>query len=385
MKYIKWISLACIPLQCFASAMNFSNMGPSLQAEKGADQAPQFMPQPIISPQEVSQEEVQRSSLETLDINASGNWLEKRYWYQKAEKTYELTKSTVAEIIDMRAAFYSAAHGIGQQLDTFYETVNFDKGQLDGYLQNALQDTDLLKADRGDLSPEERDIKSSIKADQKQLEMIGKTIKGIHDLDKSVEDVFAQALQIIDNARKYEIEAWESFKTIAYDLDDKKAEAEYLKIDGYYQNSQQTLSFLKTQLLDYLQQALIQKITASVSKVQQALEDLKKKDLDIVALINKERTKDIDVIKQREQEAIKLAVQAEDEKFAEKMHKEESAKKAPVAEKAWYDFVFVWYNSAVALIGSAFSNIGMLGAQLWNMIQESAVSAYTWMLSWVKK
>ena len=68
-----------------------------------------------------------------------------------------------------------------------------------------------------------------------------------------------------------------------------------------------------------------------------------------------------------------------------KMHKEESAKKAPVAEKAWYDFVFVWYNSAVALIGSAFSNIGMLGAQLWNMIQESAVSAYTWMLSWVKK
>jgi hypothetical protein len=371
MKYITWLILACVPLQCFAASMNVSNMGPSLQAEKNVDQAPQFMPQPIMPPQTVSQEEVQRSSLETLDINASGNWLEKRYWYQKAEKTYELTKSTVAEIVDMRAAFYSAAHGIGQQLDTFYETVNFDKGQIDYLLQDALQDTDLLKDDRGDLSPEEREIKNNIKADQKQLELIGKTIKGIHDLDKSVEDVFAQALQIIDNARKYEIEAWESFKTIAYDLDDKKAEAEYLKIDGYYQNAQQTLGFLKTQLLTYLQQALIQKITVHVSKVQQSLEDLKKKDLDAK--------------KQREKEAIKLAVQVEGEKFAEKMHKAESAKQAPVAQEAWYDFVFVWYDSAVVLISSAFSNIGMLGAQLWNMIQEAAVSAYTWMLSWVKK
>lgn len=385
MKYIKWISLACIPLQCFAASMNFSTVGPSLQAEKGVDTAPQFMPKPINQPESVSQEEVQRSSLETLDINASGNWLEKRYWYQKAEKTYELTKETVAQIIDTRAAFYAAAHGIGQQLDTFYETVNFDKGQVDRLLQDALQDTDLLKTERGDLSPEEREIKTGILADQKQLEALGKTIKGIHDLDQGVENVFAQALQTIDNARKYESDAWESFKSIAYDLDDKKAEAEYLKVDGYYQNAQQILDFLRTQLLDYMQQTLIAKITASMSKVQQTLDDLKKKDLDIVALINKERTKDVDVIKQREQDMIKHAVQEEDEKLAEKMRQEEAAKQAPVKEKAWYDFIFAWYNSAVDLTGSALSNIAMLVIQVWHMLQGAAVSAYTWLLSWFGK
>ena len=385
MKNVRWLLLACIPMQCFAASMNFGNMGPSLQAEKGVDQAPEFVQQPITPPKDVSPDEIQRSSLETLDINASGNWLEKRYWYQKAEKTYELTKDTVAQIVDMRSAFYNAAHGVGQQLDTFYETVNFDKGQIDRLLQDALQETDLVKADRGDLSPEERDIKNGIIADQKQLEVIGKTIKGIHDLDKSVEDVFSQALQIIENARKYETESWESFKTIAYDLDDKKAEAEYLKIDGYYQNAQQILGFLRNQLLTYLQETLIQKVTTSVSKVQQSLDDLKKKDLDIVALINKERTKDVDVKKQREQEAIKLALQDEDEKLAEKMHKEESEKRIPVEQHAWYDFIFSWYNSAVEFTGSALSNIGMLFVQLWSMVQEMLVSAYTWVLSWFVK
>ena len=390
MKYINWLILACVPLQCYASSMNSNNTGPSLQAEKGVDQAPEFMPQPITPPQNVSEQDIQKSSLETLDINASGNWLEKRYWYQKAEKTYELTKDTVAQIIDMRAAFYSAAHGIGQQLDAFYETVNFNKGQIDRLLQDALQDTDLLKADRGDLSAEERTIKAGIIADQKQVEVIGKTIKGIHDLDASVEDVFAQALQIVENARKYETEAWDSFKIIAYELDDKKAEAEYLKIDGYYQNAQQTLGFLRNQLLTYLQQTLIQKITASVSKVQQSLDDLKKKDLDIVALINKERIKDIDVKKQREQDAIKEAVHDEDVKLAEKARqekaqKEEAAKPAPVAKKAWYDGVFVWYNFIVESIGKSLSSVGVLCGQLWAMVQEQAVSVYALIMSWFKK
>lgn len=385
MKYIKWWSLACIPLQCYAAAMDFSTVGPSLQAEKGVDQAPQFVSQPINQPQDVSSDEIQRSSLETLDINASGNWLEKRYWYQKAEKTYELTKDTVAQILDMRAVFYNAAHGIGQQLDVFYETVNFNKGQLDRFLQDALQNTELLQADRGDLSAQERDIKAVILADQKQLELMGKSIQGIHDLDASVENVFAQALQTIDNARKYEADSWESFKSIAYELDDKKAEAEYLKIDGYYQNAQQILGFLRNQLLDYLQQTVIQRITANISKVQQSLDDLKKKDLDIVALINAERTKDIEVKKQREQDLIKNAVRDEDEKLAETMREEKAERRAPVQESAWYDFIFVWYNSAVELAGSVLSNVAMVCVQFWYMLQSFVASAYSWIVSWFVK
>ena len=209
-------------------------------------------------------------------------------------------------------------------------------------------------------------------------------------MDASVEDVFAQALQIVENARKYETEAWDSFKIIAYELDDKKAEAEYLKIDGYYQNAQQTLGFLRNQLLTYLQQTLIQKITASVSKVQQSLDDLKKKDLDIVALINKERIKDIDVKKQREQDAIKEAVHDEDVKLAEKARqekaqKEEAAKPAPVAKKDWYDGVFVWYNFIVESIGKSLSSVGVLCGQLWAMVQEQAVSVYALIMSWFKK
>ena len=158
-----------------------------------------------------------------------------------------------------------------------------------------------------------------------------------------------------------------------------------LKIDGYYQNAQQTLGFLRNQLLTYLQQTLIQKITASVSKVQQSLDDLKKKDLDIVALINKERIKDIDVKKQREQDAIKEAVHDEDVKLAEKAQKEEAAKPAPVAKKAWYDGVFVWYNFIVESIGKSLSSVGVLCAQLWAMVQEQAVSVYALIMSWFKK
>jgi len=367
-----------VPVQCFA-AMTLSNTSPALNAEKGAvvnSAIPQFTAAPVSQEKvAISSQEMQKSSLETLDVDASGNWLEKRYWHQKAEKTYEFIKTTVAQIIDMRSQFYNAVHGIGQQLDTFYEMVNFDKGQVDRILQDALQETEFIKEDRGDLSASERDIKRTIQTDQKQLETLGKIIKSIHDLDKVVEQVFGQALQTIDNARKYETQAWEGFKNIAYELDDKKAEAEYYKIDGYYQNSQQALGYLQTQLLGFLQQNLIQKINSQMSQVQQILAELKKKDLDIVALINKQRTQDIDVKKAREQEAIKLGIQDAEEKFEEKM----KASQRPVVKQ------LSWYQTAVSWLQIGWNTIIFGAQESWNFTKEKAVSAYAWLLSWVKK
>jgi hypothetical protein len=278
----------------------------------------------------VDQKPISRISLDTLDLDAGGNWLNKRYWYEKAQELFGEIREAVVQVIDSRNDFYKEVSTIGKQLDDFYDTFSFDQGQVEQVLKDALQEIGLFREQRGDLSEKERALKQSILLEQKSIEQFGALLKNIHTIDQTIEDTFGKALAYIDTTRKYEAEAWESFKAIGHELDDKKAEVEFYKMESYLKNVQQAQDYLQHKLLAYLQNDLIAKARTQMDAMKNAFKTLQDKNIDLVKILNGEYAKDIEAEKQRLKDSAQKDAQ-------EKAQKEQEQKKKKPVEPKWYE------------------------------------------------
>lgn len=278
----------------------------------------------------VDQKPMSRISLDTLDLDAGGNWLNKRYWYEKAQELFGEIREAVVQVIDSRNDFYKEVSTIGKQLDDFYDTFSFDQGQVEQVLKDALQEIGLFREQRGDLSEKERSLKQSILLEQKAIEQFGALLKNIHTIDQTIEDTFGKALAYIDTTRKYEAEAWESFKAIGHELDDKKAETEFYKMESYLKNVQQAQDYLHHKLLPYLQNDLIAKARTQMDAMKTSFKTLQDKNIDIVKILNGEYAKDIETEKQRLKDSAQKEAQ-------EKAQKEQEQKKKKPIEPQWYE------------------------------------------------
>ena len=73
----------------------------------------------------------EKMGLDTLHIDSSGNWLEKRIWYQKGEQLYEVIRNSLQKASDLRMQFVHAVNQVGHKIDEFYESISFEKGEID--------------------------------------------------------------------------------------------------------------------------------------------------------------------------------------------------------------------------------------------------------------
>jgi len=85
--------------------------------------------------------DVHSSGLDTINIDSSGNWLEKRIWFEKGEDLFDEIRTVVKKAADIRMKFVHEVNTIGKKIDEFYEHVNFDKGQVDQMLKNILDES----------------------------------------------------------------------------------------------------------------------------------------------------------------------------------------------------------------------------------------------------
>jgi L-fucose mutarotase/ribose pyranase (RbsD/FucU family) len=293
--------------------------------------------QPVIEQPEVQETaQVTSEGLDTLNVDTSGNWLEKRKWYQAAEQEYEDIHKLIQKTVDIRMKFVSEVSLIGKHIDDFYEKVSFEKGQIDELLQASLGSlTTEQKVRGGDLSSGERSIKEKIHADQASFQSIEATIKSISELDEQVSKTMIKAFQEIDACNALEAKAWNNFKEIGMVLDDKKARVLYFEIKNFYENIEKKIDYLQSNLLTYLQNQLSSKIRQQTNQIQATVNSLKAKGLNLETLLQKDSAGDFVIFKEREEqqakeEAAKLAQNQAQAKEAQKVVKQKPEK------SSWY-------------------------------------------------
>ena len=295
---------------------------------------------------DVTVDDVHHISLDTIDnVEGSGNWLNKRIWFERTTAVFDEIRLKVSKIADMRSQFYNEVNTVGHKIDLFFEDVDFTQGQLDDKFKEMLTALDTELKFLGDLSETERNLQKSIKEELGTIEQIGKDIKSIHEVDNKIDQTLMQALKTIDECKDYETKAWDSFKLIIKELDDKKARTFYYQINNYKQNIDQKSNYLTSSLLPYLHNVLVAKIETNIAKINQAIEVLKLKGIDLQKIMHTTQEDDIAHLKAREKEAADIAVQKALEAAAikEKEDADIAAKALEEAKKQSFDYVMHQY------------------------------------------
>ncbi len=296
---------------------------------------------------------VHHIDLDTIDVDGGGNWLNKRIWYQKSQAIFDGIRTVVTSVGDIRIQFSNEVNAIGQKIDSFWETVDYTKGELDDKFKEILTMLDVEQKLLGDLSPDERNLQASIKEQLSVIDQIGKDIKSIHDVDDKIDQTLMQAFKTIDECREYETKAWDSFKAIGKELDDKKARNLYYQISNYKQNIDQKITYLKSTLLPYLHNVLVAKVEMNISKINDAVEKLKTKGIDLEKIMSKSQEDDIVHMHAREKAAAEIAVKkaVEDEQVKAKEAAEKAAKALEEAhQKSFTNVVNRYYESTIGKI-----------------------------------
>lgn len=314
----------------------------------------------------VSIANVHHINLDTTQVDGGGNWLNKRLWYERAQNVFGEIRALVNSVGDVRIQFSNEVNAVGHKIDAFFETVDFTKGELDDKFKEILVALDTEQKIVGDLSAQERTLQTTIKQEIKVIEQVGKNIKSIGEVDNKIDETLMQAFKTIDECREYETKAWESFQSIGKELDDKKARNLYYQMNNYKQNIDQKITYLKNTLLPYLHNVLVAKIDMNVSKINQSMNDLKAKGIDLQKIMSKTQEDDIVALHEREkaatQVAVRKAVEAEEKKSQEIAEKlEQKIKEAE--KKSFTNVVNEYYGSTLGKIANFF-HTGYLGASI---------------------
>ncbi len=314
----------------------------------------------------LSVENVHQINLDTADLqdSTSGNWLEKRIWFERAEKSFDEIRSIVSSVNDIRIQFSNEVNAVGQKIDTFFETVDFTKNQLEDTFKGILSSLETEQKLTGDLSEAERNLLEIIKKELSAIEQIGKDIKVIGDVDNKIDQTIMQAFKTIDECREYETKSWDTFKAIGKELDDKNARNLYYQMNNFKQNIEQKSSYLKTTLLPYLHNVLVAKIDTNIANINKTIDELKVKGLDIQKLMGKTQEDDLTEIEKNEKAAEAIAVQKalEQERAAYQKEKEEAAQKLEEERKQSFFYKFMQYYDA---------SIGMVVKSVTSFFQQS--------------
>jgi len=288
--------------------------------------------------------EVVADGLDTLHIDTGGNWLEKRAWYKKAEQLFEAIRMTIQRTSDTRMKFVHEVNQVGQQIDDFYENIGFQKGQIDELLQAVAQDLTTEQDIRGgDLASDERSIRLKVKAEQIQFQAMSKDFKLIEDLDDQVDKTMMKAFKEIDACRALETKAWNNFKEIGMELDDKKARVLYYEMENFNKNIEQKMQYLQTNLFQYLQGQLVTKVTQTINQIKTTTQTLQTKGLQLQTILQKDQQGDLVIFQQRDDAKAKALAASQSDVAAKNIDDEsvpKSSKKKSTCHTTWYQELF---------------------------------------------
>lgn len=295
------------------------------------------------------------SKLDTVDVMTSGNWLLKRAWWEKTEDLYEQLKDIVAKVMEMRTNFLSQKNEMDRVIDVCCSEVGLEQGELYDIVGYGKDLLDKQKVE-GLLTPEQKAFAEKLTDKERDLDQLKLDIKTVSEIDKKMDDALDLFFSQIDTCTKYEHKAWENFKDIARELDDKEARKLYYSTEALFKDIKNIQQYLETDFLNYFNTLMqtakthTQKISTQVNSLKSAGIDLKKE----MKILEAQKSPDA---KQKNAEKKML----EDKKKME----EEQKKKQEALEKAKWSYpISSTYSAVVKKIKNTFESSSFLNSYM---------------------
>ncbi len=226
-------------------------------------------------------EDLEIKGIDTVDVaEPKGNWLYKRIWWEKAERTYEKIKQLADKILESRIVYYARRTDLDRNtLDPFYMGQGFSQGELSEVVTFLTEQLG-QEHKEGALNEKEKDLLSALAEEKKNLDHLQKNIQSITNIDHALDDALLKLSEQLNQARFYEQQAWESFKAINRELSDKKARELYYGMDTYWRNLNNINSYISGPFSQYFDQ-LVDRVKGEVEKIKTTMGGLKEKGIDI--------------------------------------------------------------------------------------------------------
>ncbi len=222
------------------------------------------------------------SEVDTFEQEGSGNWLLKRVWWEKTEAVYENIKQVFNEIMSARMDYISQRNRLDRELDVSYGQIGLEEGELQDIIDYCLDFAKKEKPEQGFSDKQEEDLYNALQHKQHDLDQIKLDLKALQAVDQKIDEALDTLFKQIDVANQYEQKAWDNFKDIARELNDKIARKSYYETEGLLKDIQNVHSYITSQFSSYFSQTLqtarthSQSISSQVQALKQAGVDLKK-------------------------------------------------------------------------------------------------------------
>lgn len=254
------------------------------------------------------------SEVDTFDKESSGNWVLKRVWWEKIETLYEQIKQVFNTIMTARMDFISQRNRLDRELDIFFGQIGLEEGQLQDMIEDALNILKKERTQEGFLDKNEEAFYQALQGKQRDIEQLKLDVKALQELDQKIDEALDTLFKQIDVADQYEQKAWETFKDVARELDDKVARKSYYETEALLKDIQNVHRYITGDFAAYFTQTIQSAQTHSKSIAVQ-MQTLKQNGVDL-----KKRLESIE----QELEAKEIAKNVQKEK--DRLQKEEAKK-----------------------------------------------------------
>lgn len=274
------------------------------------------------------------STVDTVKVESGGNWLLKRVWWEKTEDIYAQVKEAFNKVMTSRMSFFSDRNKFDKSLDQFYQNIGLEQGPLQDILNFSLEIIQKQKEDDGLLNKKERDLLEKIQDKQRTFDQLKKDVDAIEVLDTKIDEALDVVLQQINLCNKYEQQAWENFKNIARELNDKEARKQYYDTKGLLDDIEKINTYLTGAFSQYFNQT-IQTAQDHMKSIATQMSTLKNDGVDL------------------KKEAEKL----EEDDVVDVKEKKDEKKEAPVEKKTFLQKIYGIFNSFFEMVKGLLNNL----------------------------
>ena len=251
------------------------------------DLGPVTLPEPSAAPAPVQQDDAEQEEemvvdelpvtppdpvdygegIDTIDIDSSGNWLQKRVIWEDAQDKYEEIKDLMNRVIDARMNFFTQRNSTDKTANLFFIDIGFAQGELEEIMDELLKEIEMERLVEGDLDEAERNIKATLMEKKQEIEQLRLDLKSISELDEALDTALLELMKQINLCHDYEGQAWDKFKAIGQELDEQKAKEHYLYMDALLKNIQAIYQYISGPFNQYF--------SSSISKINSHMDTIK--------------------------------------------------------------------------------------------------------------
>ena len=223
-------------------------------------------------PQPEGKQDVQEG-ITTIN-EARGNWLFKAKILREARKLEDKIRKKVVALEPLQEKFLQERENLDRSLDAFYREYGFKSGEIEGALNEVMEQLKKLEQNVSPLDKEEKQMISEAKKRKNELEALKKDFDLLQKLENAISQGLATMSAQVTKANAYNEQAWESYTKIEDTLNDEAAEELLNKIQINLDNIIAIENYLTGDFRNFLSNSS-QKLMGQIELVKKEINTLK--------------------------------------------------------------------------------------------------------------